>query len=101
MKLTEIVDAKGILTEKALQELKTKGRSVSCECPAHLIEILKSIKDFTQYQEKCVTEKPADKLTHEWLKATSLTLEHLVSSTIVNLARLEGMIDEENKIQDE
>lgn len=100
MGLKEMFDEKGILTQEAIKEFKKRGSDVSCECPEHLVNILKSVKDFTLYQEKCLIEKPSDELTHQWLKATSMNIEHLLSGTIVNLARMEGLIDENNDFTD-
>lgn len=98
MKINKLFDERGILTKEALDELKTKSRNVSCECPDHLIKLLESIQEFTEYQNNCIVEKPSDELTHNWLKSTSINLEHLVSNTIISLARMEGMIDDENNI---
>lgn len=96
----QMFDEKGILTEDAIQEFKKRGSDVSCECPEHLVNILKSVKEFTHYQEKCLIEKPSDELTHQWLKATSVNMEHLLSGTIISLARMEGLIDENNDFVD-
>jgi len=93
-------DERGILTASAIEEFGKRGSDVSCECPEHLVNILKSVKDFTIYQEKCLKENPSDELTHEWLKSTSINIEHLLSGTIVNLARMEGLIDENNDFVD-
>lgn len=92
-----LLDSNGILTEEAMKILEKSGDSVSCECPGNLIHLLRSVKEFTQYQEKCITTKPEDEMIHNWLKATSVNLEHLLSSTAVNLARMEGLIDEKNE----
>ena len=100
MKKINLYESSGILSKEALDKLGTIGMTASCECPRHLVEILKSVQEFTKYQEKCITETPQDIKTHEWLKASSLTIEHLISGTIVNLARLEGIIDHENNIID-
>ena len=100
MKPEDMFDERGILTEKGLIEIEKKASGVSCECPEHLIQLLKSAKEFTSYQDDCLIESPSDEMTHQWLKSTSLNLEHLISATIVNLARLEGLIDENNKVVD-
>lgn len=83
-----------------MDALKIKATGISCECPDHLIKLLESIQAFTEYQENCLVEKPSDELTHQWLKSTSVNLEHLVSNTIISVARMEGMIDDNNNITD-
>lgn len=96
MEGNKMFDKRGILTPEAIREFEKRALHVSCECPEHLLNILQSVKNFTQYQENCLVEKPSDITTHEWLKSTSLNIEHLLSGTIVNLARMEGLLDEDN-----
>lgn len=98
MSTPKLLNENGILTQEAMEKFSKLGNSVSCECPAHLVELLKAVKEFTEYQENCLKEKPGDELIHNWLKSTSINLEHLLSGTIVNLARMEGFIDEKNQI---
>lgn len=100
MSANKIFDENGIINQQTLESLKAASTSVSCECPDHLIKLLESIKEFTAYQKTCITEKPSDELTHQWLLSTSVNLEHLVSNTIISLARMEGMIDGDNNIVD-
>lgn len=100
MSTPKILNDQGILTKEAMERFAKLGNNVSCECPAHLVELLKAVKEFTHYQESCLKEKPGDELVHNWLKSTSLNLEHLLSGTIVSLARMEGLIDEKNQIID-
>jgi len=100
MSKLKLLDNRGILTPEAMQKFEALGNSVSCECPEHLVGLLKSVKEFTEYQDQCLIEKPSDELTHQWLKSTSINMEHLLSSTIVSLARMEGLINEENDFVD-
>lgn len=100
MTIKKLLDERGIITPEAMASLQAKSPNVSCECPDHLIKILEAVKEFTTYQENCIIEKPSDELTHQWLKSTSVNLEHLLSNTIVSLARMEGMIDDDNQIAD-
>lgn len=93
-----LLDSNGIIGQEALSKLEEVAPDVSCECPAHLIQIYKSVKAFTEYQKNCIDERPQDVLTHEWLKSTSQNLEHLLSNAIVTLARLEGMVTDDNEI---
>lgn len=98
MKLT---NEAGLLTQEGKEVIKKVGQNTSCECPHHLLDLLKSAERFTQYQDRCLIEKPQDENIHNWLRATSINLEHLISSTIITLARLEGIIDEKNEFTGE
>jgi hypothetical protein len=98
--VNKLLDNQGLLTDEALKNFKRYARGTSCECPENLVKLLEEVKKFTAYQEDCLIEKPSDEITHKWLKSTSLTLEHLLSGTIMNLARIEGIIDDENNFVD-
>lgn len=63
-KTNELLDQKGILTQEAMEKFAKLGNNVSCECPGHLVELLRAVKDFTEYQENCLKEKPRDELVH-------------------------------------
>lgn len=96
--MNNLLDKNGILNHEAMEKLNKKATDTSCECPEQLISLLRSIKNFTEYQDSCLINKPSDQLTHQWLKSTSINLEHLVSNTIISLARMEGLIDDNNDI---
>lgn len=97
----KLVNQQGLLTPEAKRIFEKVGKNTSCECPNHLVGILEAAERFTEYQKKCLIEKPQDEHIHMWLKATSINIEHLVSSTIITLARLEGLIDENNNFTGE
>ncbi len=92
----KILDEKGLLTEEGKAIFKKIGRNTSCECPDHLVTLLEAAEKFTQYQKNCINEKPQDVYIHDWLQASSKNLEHIISSMIVSLARMEGLVDHEN-----
>ncbi len=97
----KLINELGLLTEDGKKIFKEVGKNTSCECPNHLIELLEAAERFTEYQKKCLSEKPQDEYIHNWLKATSMNIEHLISSTIITLARLEGLVDENNQFTGE
>lgn len=101
MEKVKLLNDSGILTEESIALLNKKAVDVSCQCPGQLINIFKNIQAFTEYQKNCLNSKPQDELIHKWLESTSLNLEHILSNSIVTLARLEGMIDDQNQIIDD
>lgn len=91
--MNKLTDEKGRLTAEALEALKRHAPSTTCECPKFLIDIFQQVQAFSEYQKRCITEKPNDVYIHEWLSSSSATLEILLSGTILQLAHLEGMIN--------
>jgi hypothetical protein len=100
MSIKKILDERGILLPEFIEGLKERSRTVSCECPEHLIALFDSVKAFTKYQEDCLIEKPHDETVHKWLKSSSINMEHFLSATITSLSRMEGIIDNDNNFVD-
>jgi len=88
------------ISEEAVEELKKHADMIECECPARLMEILDDVREFTAYTEQCIEKYPEDKATHKWLKSSSMNLDQLISTTLIQLARYEGFINEDNEIVD-
>ncbi|GAB4417110.1 MAG: hypothetical protein OHK0056_25840 [Bacteriovoracaceae bacterium] len=61
-----------------------------------MYERLKSVQAFTEYQKNCINQTPQNVMVHQWPETTSMNLEHILSNTIIALARMEGMIDDQN-----
>lgn len=88
------------ISEEAVEELKKHADMIECECPARLMQILEQVRDFTEYTEQCIEKYPEDKATHKWLKSSSMNIDQLLSTTLIQLARYEGFINEDNEIVD-
>ncbi len=100
MNFTEnpLLDNTGKLTEKTIKELKQHSDMLECKCPTKLLEIIELINQFESYTDECIKNYPQDKNTHEWLKYSAININKLLSATLLQLARLEGFIDENNLI---
>jgi len=88
------------ISDEAMKELKIHADMIECECPIKLMEILKVVREFGKYTDECIEKYPDDRGTHIWLKSSAINIDQLLSTTIIQLARLEGFIDENNKIVD-
>lgn len=95
-----ILDDNQLLTKIGSEELVRRASIIACECPRHLISILDKIREFQEYEKSCINRLPQDKETHEWLYQSARNLDQMLSATIVQLARLEGMVDEQNRFID-
>lgn len=87
-----------LLTQYAENEIIKKAAMLECECPKHLVLILAEIRKFQAYEQTCIARSEKDRETHEWLYQASINLDQMLSATIIQLARLEGMVDSENQI---
>ena len=95
-----ILDDNQLLTKTGADELGHRASVLACECPRHLLGILEQVRAFQAYEQTCINKSPQDKETHEWLYLSARNLDQMLSATIVQLARLEGMINERNEFAD-
>lgn len=87
----------GHLTPEAMTELKKYADLIECECPTHLMGILAQVREFHDYTTECITKYPEDAATHRWLQKSAKNIDAMLSNTIIQLARIEGFINEENQ----
>ena len=86
------------ISEEAAEKLRKHADMIECQCPNKLLDILEVVRDFSRYTEHCIEKYPEDRDTHKWLKSSAINLDQLLSTTLIQLARLEGFIDENNQI---
>jgi hypothetical protein len=97
-KAQRLKDDQGLLTEFAEDEILKNAVALMCECPRHLLVLLKNIRSFQTYEQGCAETSEKDRVTHQWLYQESLEMDRMVSNTILELARREGMLDDHGKI---
>lgn len=88
------------LSSEAINELRQHADMIECQCPNKLLEILDTIRDFIHYTDHCIEKYPDDVHTHKWLKSSAINIDQLLSTTLIQLARIEGFINEDNEIID-
>ena len=93
-----LIAANGCLTPEASIELAGYADLIECECPHHLLQILSQLRDFESYTASCITKFPKDAPTHKWLASSAINIDKMLSTTIIQLARREGFVDEDNNL---
>jgi len=96
--MTMLTLENGRLTETSVDTLRQYSDMLACQCPEKLLEILHSIRSFIDYSDSCIVRYPADAETHVWLRTAALNLDKLLCGTVVQLARMEGFIDDQNNL---
>lgn len=94
MKNLKIIDEEGCLTYESTQAILENTEVLECACPQHLITVIKSIRDFQEYETGCIIRYPKDAKIHSWLLLQSKEMEKLATQTIVQLMKEENIIDE-------
>ena len=89
----------GRLTDETIDLLNKYSDMIECKCPEKLLQILLIVRDFKNYTESCIELYPNDTKVHIWLKSSADNLDRLLSATLLQLARMEGFINEENHLK--
>jgi hypothetical protein len=71
---------------------------VACECPAHLVGLLRQIRQFRYYTLECIDRFPEDEQTHQWLSEQILQIEARLSQLIFEFMQREDLLDEQQKL---
>ena len=93
-----LLNEQQLLTPSADAEIVARSSVLDCECPKHLSGILAKVREFQLYEQDCIFRSEKDRATHEWLYESAINLDRMISATIVQLARMEEMIDGNNQI---
>lgn len=77
--------------EAGLAALGTSATSMQCECPRHVVELLRSVSTFERYSAQCSHRSPADAELHRYLERVAGTARTLFEQALERVARAEGL----------
>jgi hypothetical protein len=76
--------------EQALTRIAWALTTLYCECPHHLVDLLRSLGTFERYSAECANRSPADALLHQYLQRVAASARALFEDALVRVARAEG-----------
>lgn len=71
---------------------------VACECPAHLVWLLREVRKFRYYTTGCIERFPEDEETHRWLGKRILEVEEMLSQLLFEFMEREALLDEQQQL---
>jgi len=77
--------------EPTLAALGAAATSMYCECPRHVVELLRSVSAFEHYSAECTNRSPADAELHRYLERVAGTARTLFEEALERVARAEGL----------
>jgi DNA-binding transcriptional MerR regulator len=77
--------------EATLAAIGASTTSLSCECPRHVVELLRSVTAFEHYSAECTHRSPADAELHRYLEQVAGTARTLLEEALERVARAEGL----------
>ena len=86
-------------SDEQLQVICEAAQVIACECPAHLVDLVRRVRQFRRYtQEDCLVLVPAAAETHYWLSDQLLPLEAALAQVLRELLQREHLVDEQQQV---
>jgi len=79
------------LSTQALQKLATASTAVECECPHHLVDLVRSLAAFELYSRQCRNRNQQDAALHAYLHVTTAQARALIEDALIRTAKAEGI----------
>ena len=85
-------------SDEQLQTICENANVIACECPTHLVDLLRKVREFRYYTTDCIELSPSEAETHSWLSERVLQIESLLSHTIAEFIQREDLLDEQHQL---
>jgi DNA-binding transcriptional MerR regulator len=77
--------------DHALAELANASRTVYCECPKHLVDLVLSLGSFERYSAECANRGPDDARLHRDLERTAGHARAMIEAALARVLAAEGI----------
>jgi DNA-binding transcriptional MerR regulator len=77
--------------EATLARLAGAARTVECECPQHLVDLVMSLSGFERYSAECESRNPADAALHHYLKDVAGNARAMLEAALLRVVEAEGI----------
>ncbi len=79
------------LSQQALQRLGKVATTVECECPHHLVDLVRNLSAFEQYSRQCQNSNAEDAALHAYLHVTTANARALMEDALIRAAEADGI----------
>jgi DNA-binding transcriptional MerR regulator/DNA-binding NarL/FixJ family response regulator len=76
-----------------LARFASQSRTVDCECPRHLADLVLNLSSFEQYSAQCASRSPADAALHRELEHAAGHARALIEQALEKVVVAEGLLD--------
>lgn len=77
--------------EEFLVEFSSVSRTIECECPKHIVELVLDLGGFERYSAECASRSPSDVLLHLELQRAAGLARSIMEQALVRVAIAEGI----------
>ena len=79
------------LSVQALQRLARVTTTVECECPHHLVDLVRNLTAFEVYSRQCRNRNEQDAALHAYLHVTTAKARAMIEDALIRTAAAEGI----------
>lgn len=79
------------LSAQALQRLARVTTTVECECPHHLVDLVRNLTAFEVYSRQCRNRNEQDAALHAYLHVTTARARAMIEDALIRTAAAEGI----------
>ncbi|MGB5622548.1 MAG: MerR family transcriptional regulator, partial [Gammaproteobacteria bacterium] len=76
----------------ALQRLARVTTTVECECPHHLVDLVRNLTAFEVYSRQCRNRNEQDAALHAYLHVTTARARAMIEDALIRTAAAEGIV---------
>ena len=80
-----------LFDDATLEELAKVSSTVQCECPHHLVDIVKTLNQFERYSAECESRSEEDAALHAQLSITTAISRSMFEKALLEVAEYEGI----------
>ena len=77
--------------EQFLAELSSASRTIECECPKHIVDLVLDLGGFERYSAECASRSPADVVLHLELQRAAGLARSIMEQALERVAIAEGI----------
>jgi len=77
--------------EPTLAELSGASRTIECECPRHLVDLVMNLGGFERYSAECASRSPSDARLHLELQRAAALARSIMEQALERVAIAEGL----------
>lgn len=77
--------------DEALTRIATAANPVKCECPYHLVDLIRSLTAFEKYCAECENQNTDDAALHTHLHVTTAQARSMLEGALTRVAQAEGL----------
>lgn len=82
---------KRLFSEEEMLRLEEASGAVDCECPRHLVDLVRNLASFERYSQECRDRNPQDAALHGYLYLATAHARALVEEALAHVAEAEGL----------